>query len=437
MPISLTSEQVLALAPDASSVKSGKDLASVRKWGNLGCNEDSAWGECQGSGALPYQVRIDLAELAFKCTCPSRKFPCKHSIALLLMLVEQNSAFGQNSPPAWVIEWLEGRRNRAEKKAKREDEDKPVDAVAQAKRQEQRKNKVASGVAELDRWLQDILRQGLAGLKAKPFSFWESMAARLVDCQAPGLARLIRDCAGVASSGEGWQHKLMDKLGTIYLIVEAYNRFESLDESMQEEIKSVIGFTTNQDELMKTVGIKDKWEIVGQKVEREDKLRVQRTWLFGRNTKRWALILNFAHGTGMLDTSLVPGHLLEAELVFFPGSFPIRALVRERHEQCASIDAFTAVSTEEALQNYARALASNPWIERFPLSIENVVPVRHANRWWLLDHNEHALKMTVDNSLGWQLITLSRGEPINVFGEWSDNEMRPLTVKTEAQLVSL
>ena len=31
------------------------------------------------------QVQVALAELASKCSCPSRKFPCKHGLALLLM----------------------------------------------------------------------------------------------------------------------------------------------------------------------------------------------------------------------------------------------------------------------------------------------------------------------------------------------------------------
>jgi hypothetical protein len=68
-----TAERVLSLAPDASSAKAGKELSSPRKWQNLGQSEAAAWGECQGSGAKPYQTQIDLSEPAFKCSCPSRK----------------------------------------------------------------------------------------------------------------------------------------------------------------------------------------------------------------------------------------------------------------------------------------------------------------------------------------------------------------------------
>jgi len=43
------------------------------------------WGESQASGSKPYQVSIVLGGPAFKCTCPSRKFPCKHGIGLMLL----------------------------------------------------------------------------------------------------------------------------------------------------------------------------------------------------------------------------------------------------------------------------------------------------------------------------------------------------------------
>lgn len=71
----LTSESVLALAPDASSVKAAQALLKPGQWPTLGFNENAVWGECKGSGSKPYQVEADLSGPVFKCTCPSRKFP--------------------------------------------------------------------------------------------------------------------------------------------------------------------------------------------------------------------------------------------------------------------------------------------------------------------------------------------------------------------------
>ncbi len=40
-------------------------------------------GLCAGSGKDPYQTVVDLGP-RYQCSCPSRKFPCKHALALLL-----------------------------------------------------------------------------------------------------------------------------------------------------------------------------------------------------------------------------------------------------------------------------------------------------------------------------------------------------------------
>src|SRR5689334_3111145 len=110
-----TTEQIVALAPDPSSAKSGKDLSSPRKWKTLGADNACAWGTLQGSGKAPYQTSIDLAGPAFKCTCPSRKFPCKHGLGLFLILAQQPNAMTEKSPPAWTTEWLAKRIEKEEK----------------------------------------------------------------------------------------------------------------------------------------------------------------------------------------------------------------------------------------------------------------------------------------------------------------------------------
>src|SRR6266700_2307982 len=100
-----TTEQILAMAPDTSSATAGKALASPGKWVTLGCSEAAVWGECQGSGSKPYEVDIDLSEPAFRCSCPSRKFPCKHGLGLLLLFAGQPGALAAGAKPDWVVAW--------------------------------------------------------------------------------------------------------------------------------------------------------------------------------------------------------------------------------------------------------------------------------------------------------------------------------------------
>ncbi|MBW5486798.1 SWIM zinc finger family protein, partial [Streptomyces bambusae] len=81
-----TAEQVLALAPDDASRKAGGRLGGAGPWSQTGGSASgSVWGLCKGSGSKPYRTVVDLTGPAYKCSCPSRKFPCKHALGLLLL----------------------------------------------------------------------------------------------------------------------------------------------------------------------------------------------------------------------------------------------------------------------------------------------------------------------------------------------------------------
>lgn len=113
-----TVEQVLVLAPDESSRKAGGRLGSAGPWTGAGCDGSGAvWGLCKGSGSKPYQTVVDTTGPAYKCSCPSRKFPCKHALGLLLLWASDEAVLGPAEVPDWAGEWLDGRRRRAAQKA--------------------------------------------------------------------------------------------------------------------------------------------------------------------------------------------------------------------------------------------------------------------------------------------------------------------------------
>ena len=118
----LSAESVLALAPDAASAKAANGLLKPGGWPTLGADAAAVWGECQGSGSKPYQTQVDLSGPTFKCSCPSRKFPCKHGLALLLLRAKDASLFTASAPPAWVADWLSARTERVQKKEEKQRE---------------------------------------------------------------------------------------------------------------------------------------------------------------------------------------------------------------------------------------------------------------------------------------------------------------------------
>jgi hypothetical protein len=438
MATTLNVEQILALAPDAGAAKAGQGLANRGKWVTLGCAEGAAWGECAGSARTPYQTQIDLNGLAFKCSCPSRKFPCKHGLGLYLLLANQPGIFPRGEPPEWVAAWRAGRAKREEKKAAvtATAEPKPVDEKAQAKRAARREENVARGLEELDRWLCDLVRQGLGAAQARPRDYWENTAKRMVDAQASGVARLVRQLAEIPSSGDGWQGRLLERLGKLHLLLERYQRIDALPEPAQADLRALIGFTQSQDELLAGEGIADRWAVLGQRVQREDRLRVQRTWLWGVNTNRAALILQYAAGKEVIQSLFIPGTQLDAEIVFYPGACPLRALVKSRQAPDSAPPAFTAYATiAEAYKAYTGALTRNPWLEQFPLALDAVYPRQRDGRWIARDAAGHLLPLAPEFTFPWELLAFSGGHPLSLFGEWNGDRLLPLGAWTAERFV--
>jgi hypothetical protein len=446
MPHILTADQILALAPDPGSAKAGQGLANPRKWLALGRSERAVWGECQGSAREPYRTQIDLNEPAFRCSCPSRKFPCKHGLGLFLLLASQPAAFEQKAAPAWVTEWLGKRDQSAQQRTAKQERPAPPPGeetskkrtVAQARTAAARETKVAAGMAELGRWMRDLVRQGLAGAQSQPHSFWETVAARMVDAQAPGLARMVRELADVAATGEGWQERLLDRLTRLQLLIEGYQRLEALPPETQADIRAAIGWSPRQEELLGFVGVRDRWLILGQRVEDEDNLRVQRTWLWGDKTDQPALVLGFAAPGQPLDRSLAPGTAIDAELVFFPGAYPLRALVKQRHAAPQPLDHLPGYADlTTAIQGYGAALTRVPWLERFPMPLQAITPARTSTGWAVLDADHRSLPLAPTFRHTWRLMALSGGQPLGLFGEWTGDLLLPLSVYTEDGYSSL
>jgi hypothetical protein len=446
MSVVLTPEQIIALAPDAGAAKAGKELANSRKWVSLGCDDRAVWGECQGSGASPYQTKIDLSEPAFSCSCPSRKFPCKHSLGLFLLRSSQPDTFSTAAQPAWVTDWLEGRARRAEQKAKKaeqpEGERDPEQARRAADRQAKsaadREAKVAAGLEDLRLWIRDLARRGLGSARDEPYSFWENPAARMIDAQAPGIARMLREMAGVPATGDGWQGRLLERLAKLHLLLEAHGRLDQLPPDTQADVRALIGWTQNQDDLLVTDGIRDRWIVLGQRVEEEGSLRVQRRWLWGEKSERPALVLHFAHTSQPLDASLVPGTALDADLVFFPSAAPLRALVKLRHAPPISIEAIPGHATlRDAVAAHADVLARNPWLERFPFSLRDVVPIQRSETWIVRDSS--GMQMPIDPRFteAWNLVALSGGQPLTLTGEWDGDHLTPLAAWVDGRLHSM
>jgi hypothetical protein len=429
----LSEDQVLSLAPDESSKKSGKELANPAKWGKRQINERALWGECQGSGKLPYQTQVDLVNLAFKCTCPSRKFPCKHGLGLSLLYVRDRKLFTVAEEPDWVSNWLDKRVEKEEKKTEKKAKEKPVDTAAQAKRQENRAKRVEEGMSELRLWLHDIVRNGLLTIPGKGPAHFEAMAKRMVDAQAPGLANLVRKLGAVPFYREAWQTPFLDQLVRMYLLLESFPRLESLPPALQYEVKTWIGFTQSLDEVKAEQGISDDWFVLAKQVEKEDSLTVERNWLYGIRSGRFALVLQFYVRGQVPEVNIVPGSWIQAELCFFQGAHPLRALIKNQQLITQKSEVPGLNTWNEVLQSTSEMMAQNPFYENFPVVIDGVVPLLANNQWWLRDHTGAGVAIAATFSLPWKLLSLSGGLPVKLFALGKETTFEPLGVWVDGE----
>lgn len=321
-----SAQQVLTMAPDAATAKRGEALATSRAWKNLETSENALWGDCKkGSSDGFYQTWIDLSTPAFKCNCPSRKFPCKHSIALLLIFVRTPEMIGAtNEIPTEISAWVESRKARST-----ENPGKIVENAGQAKTRNKRLTKMAAGFEDLDRWMGDLIRQGLASTESQPGNFWQNIASRMVDSQIGGVARMLRAMPLLQAANPHWPEQLLAQIGQFYLLSKGFEKLEQLPESLQADLLSVVGVNVKKDDLMVLKGVVDHWMVVGIIEGVDENLNFRRTWLYGEKTQKTALILEFSFGSEGYSSHWITGQCFEAEIVFYPSAFPLRAALKE------------------------------------------------------------------------------------------------------------
>lgn len=430
-----SADQVQALAPDAASFAAARKLAGKTGWSVTGSGGTPAglWGLCQGSGSTPYQICVDLTEPAYRCSCPSRKFPCKHALALLLRW--SSGAVEAGEPPQWMTEWTTSRGARAAKRAGQATAPRTeAQEKAAQRRAERRAESVAAGLSELREWLSDQVRHGIAGLDQAGYRPFEQVAARLVDAQAPGLAAAVRRVASVPSSGPGWEQRLLAELSLLDLLVGAAGQVDTLPEGLAATVRSRVGQPVTSEQVLATPPVRDHWQVVGVRDESEEKLASRRVWLRGRDTGRAALVLSFAAPGQALPVDLVLGSEVDADLCFYPGATPLRALVAARHGAPRACPApGPAQTVGQALDELATALAGDPWTAAWPLLVRGAFAP--GSPWHLVDEHGDALPLDPAGGEPWRLAAVAGGHPVTLAAEWSPAGLRPLSVYAETEAV--
>ncbi|WP_311471933.1 SWIM zinc finger family protein [uncultured Actinomyces sp.] len=371
-------QRVTSLAPDAKVAAAGLKLAKTGTWSDVGYHESLLWGQCKGSGKNPYQVCADLAASAFRCSCPSRKFPCKHAVGLLHLWCDGAAAPGE--PVEFARQWAERRAERAAKAAERAagtapapDAD-PATAAKRAKaaraRAARREQRVTDGLADLDRWILDQIDQGLVATGESRSTALRRLAARMVDAQAPGVAARLGELATLDDKDPDWLGELASELGAIHLLARAWAGREHLPADLVACARREIGLSVASEEVLAAPGVEDRWAVVGTRDREEGRVTARDFWLCGTSTGRWGRIIAYAREAEELPTTFSPGTLVQARLHFHPGP-GLRALSRPEQPAAEPIAAWNpgALSVAGAREAWRNALAADPWADVRPLLV--------------------------------------------------------------------
>lgn len=429
-----TTDSVLQLSTSTEARKKVLELAAAQRWKGLFASPQPAryvWGQIHGSADEPYLSMVDPAEPAFRCTCPSKKNPCKHALALLLLSTRSPEHFTTAHPPSALTDWIHQRQQAAQNK-RAKPQPTQSDLVARAKkaaiRAAQRDQKILNGINTLELRLFDLLKQGLASAQAQPADDWMEIARTMINAQAPGLARRVRAMESAARAGSNGQSHLLDEMARLYLCMQAYRRLNDFPPALRADIRSAVGWEQRQKDLDGLPGLSDDWLVLGRSCTVSTRLTIQRTWLVGSSSLRSALLLSFMHDAPTPLDNAPLGQMLPAEVVFYTSAYPLRAEIRARGAPAPLPEQIPASpSIQKAVGQYSAALACNPWIERFPLALQRVTPVQVGEGWFLLDEENRAVPLQNSFAQPWTLLAISGGQPLGVFGEWNSRSFLPLS----------
>ncbi|MBK9014443.1 MAG: hypothetical protein IPM82_10320 [Saprospiraceae bacterium] len=271
---------------------------------------------------------------------------------------------------------------------------------------------MSAGLAELESWLLDLFRQGLATLEGQADTYFNDLAARMVDAKLGTLARRIRQLPLLMAEAN-WHEKILAELGEIYLLLRAFQRLEQLPEPLQDDLLSQAGVNFKKEDILNLEAVSDHWLVAGQTEEAEDgNLLARRTWLIGEATGEVALLLDFSWGGQGFETTFRLGIVLRAEVVFYPSAHPQRGVLKKFEYSEAAFSLRNGFPALAAFADaYAGALSENPWLDRFPAFLEGVVPVFHQKKFVLVDAQRKQLPLDASDDLGWKLVALQLRQP--------------------------
>lgn len=195
---SLTEELVRSLAPNPAAFSNAQKISRGGDFSGLSVTADKTliFGECKGSGKNPYRTSADFSADSplCRCTCPSRQFPCKHGLALMLAYLS-GKPFAEAEAPEDVAAKREKLAKRAEKAGETKTAPKQNKSAAAKKLQKQ-----AEGLSLAETFVNDVLSRGVSSINRTSAAQYKTLAKQLGDFYLPEPMAIVNDIVTAAEA---------------------------------------------------------------------------------------------------------------------------------------------------------------------------------------------------------------------------------------------
>jgi hypothetical protein len=289
---------------------------------------------------------------------------------------------------------------------------------------------------DLDIWLSDQVQHGMATFVAQTAQACRTIAQRLVDSKASGLASRLDALPTrlFTLPGPLRPNAAIRELGQVHLISQAYRRASELPELLAADARQAVGWSVTREALLgdsEALRVDAKWRVFAVLSEAQpDRLRRVETWLWREQAPqdgdpKWAVLIDFVPvSTGSAIGGYMVGDSIDAELAFYRSTIPLRAQITSIKKGAAQNNEPLTLPGDRlsvSYANYERALAQLPWLGTIPLTFHSATVRRSGEQLYLCD-KAGELSLPMHESLANQALPLTSIGEIDGIGLWNGYE---------------
>ena len=433
------------LVDTPSTLRRATMLAKSSNWKDLSTNYQVIWGTCTVFEQQHYKVRVHLISGHYQCNCLSKKL-CKHIIAIVLLHLKSSALFKHQILPDSLHKWkltpdnTYKNNNRA---ALNQINNHNKIQQNKLKRWQKRLDLMASGIDTLDIWLSDIVRQGLANVPLEQTSFWDFIASKMMDAKLPAISTYLKETAVLIQHQNDWTELVIKRIGKLYAWISSFNNREKLSVDVQENLYRSLGKIIQKKVVIEQNFVQnDHWLVVGiHQGETIDKQLFRRTWLFGMKSLKMALIEDYSYYKSPFEFQYSLGSVISSNVYYYDKLPQQRALVEHPKQINASalINWKGYANFDQALEAFHHHIIKNPWVNIFPMILDNIAPfLNNQHEIQGKDSENHLIQLhNLSEDSKWQLLAISGGGPICLMGEWDGYKFQPLAILQASNFIML